>query len=67
MKACNYTSTLIKMANDNGFTSVCSTGTKVVRMYLCHSCKGKTMLKIRKNDEPKVAHYVCKCGYCKKL
>ncbi len=60
-----YTSDVIKKAASKGFVALCGKGKKSVRFYICHQCKGVTMLKVR--NAAKETWYACKCGYRKKL
>lgn len=57
-----YTSDVIKKAVSMGYKAGTVSGKKVVRMYICHSCRGKSMVKFY-NGPLRVN--ACKCGYRK--
>jgi len=59
-----YTGELIKEAVAKGFSPGLVSGKKIVRLYICHKCKGRTMFKAY---GPKSKVNVCRCGYRKKF
>ena len=57
-----YTSDVIKNAVAAGFKVDLISGQKIVRLYICHKCKGKTMIKARRDSW---RYNACRCGYRK--
>ena len=57
-----WTSDVIQSAVANGFKLGLVSGKRIVRLYICHSCKAKTMVKAYKG---KNRYNACKCGYRK--
>jgi len=58
------TSGVIQAAIASGFKPFLKTGKKVVRLYLCHACKGEHMIKV---SNGKSRWNACKCGYRSKF
>lgn len=59
-----YTSDLIKKAVDAKFRPGTVSGQKIVRLYICHSCKQKSMMKFYDGTR---RFNACKCGYRKEF
>ena len=59
-----FTEDIIKKGIEAGFTPQLVSGKKEVRLYICHHCKRKSMVKMK---GPEYACYACKCGYRKKI
>ncbi len=59
-----YTSDLIKNAVATGYKPGLITGKKLVRLYICHKCRCKTMVKFYMG---KLKYNACKCGYRKRF
>lgn len=57
-----YTSDVIKNAVNSGFKVGLVSGKKIVRLYICHKCKCKSMIKAYRKDWK---YNACKCGYRK--
>ena len=56
-----YTGDVIAAAHKVGYSVVQQTGKKIVRLFLCHACKEKSMIKAYMKG--KAAWYACKCGF----
>ena len=59
-----YTSDVIKWAISVGLRPGLVSGKKLVRLYLCHKCKHKSMIKAY---GPSRKINACKCGYRKEF
>ena len=59
-----YTSDVITRAIDAGFRPGLVSGKKIVRLYICHSCKEKAMAKFYNVT---LRFNACKCGYRQKF
>lgn len=59
-----YTSDVIKNAIAAGYRAGLVSGKKIVRLYICHSCKEKSMVKFHNGAR---GFYACKCGYRKEF
>jgi hypothetical protein len=59
-----YNSDIIKNAVAAGYRAGLVSGKKVIRMYICHTCKGKTMMKFYNGT---LRFNACKCGYRQKF
>lgn len=57
-----YTSDVIKGAVAAGYRVGLVSGKKIVRLYLCHKCKQKSMVKAYNGTK---RYNACKCGYRK--
>jgi len=57
-----YTSDMIQKFVAAGYTAGLVSGQKVVRLYICHKCKRKSMVKFYGGDR---RYNACKCGYRK--
>lgn len=59
-----FTSNVIKNAVAAGYKVGLVSGQKIVRLYICHKCKKKTMIKAYGDKK----HYnACRCGYRKQF
>ena len=59
-----YTSNVIQAAIEKGFRPALVSGKRIVRLYICHACKKKTMFKAYGKDRNFNA---CMCGYRKEF
>lgn len=59
-----YTSDVIKAAVAKGFRPGLVSGQKIVRLYICHKCKDKSMIKAYDGTR---RFNACKCGYRKEF
>ena len=57
-----FTSNVIKNAVAAGYKVGLVSGQKIVRLYICHKCKKKTMIKAYNGTK---RYNACKCGYRK--
>ena len=61
-KSMTFTSDVIKLYVAQGFKPHLVSGRKIVRLYICHQCKKKTMVKMYKDNR---RYNACRCGYHK--
>ena len=59
-----YTSDLIKNAISAGYRPGLVSGKKIVRLYICHKCKKKSMVKFYDGT---TRFNACGCGYRQKF
>ena len=59
-----YTSDIITKAIDAGFRPGLISGKKLVRLYICHLCKEKSMAKFYDGTR---RFNACRCGYRKEF
>jgi len=59
-----FTSDVIKNAAAAGYRAGMVSGKKIVRLYICHSCKEKSMVKFSNGT---TRFKACKCGYRQKF
>lgn len=59
-----YTSDVIQNAINAGYRPGLISGKKVVRLYICHSCKKKSMAKFYNGT---TRFNACRCGYRQKF
>lgn len=57
-----YTSDVIQNAVAAGYKVGLVSGKRIVRLYICHKCKCKSMIKAYGAE---VRYNACKCGYRK--
>ena len=59
-----YTSDVIRNAINAGYRAGLVSGKKIVRLYICHSCKAKSMIKFYNGT---TRFNACRCGYRQKF
>ena len=59
-----FTSDIIKNATAAGYRAGMVSGKKIVRLYICHKCKEKSMVKLYNGT---TRFNACKCGYRQKF
>jgi hypothetical protein len=59
-----YVSDVIKNAIAAGYRAGQVSGMDIVRLYICHACKGRTMMKFYNGT---LRFNACKCGYRQKF
>ena len=59
-----YTSDVITKAIAAGYRAGLVSGKKIIRLYICHSCKVKSMMKFYNGT---LRFNACKCGYRQKF
>lgn len=59
-----FTSDIIKNATAAGYRAGMVSGKKIVRLYICHKCKEKSMVKFYNGT---TRFNACKCGYRQKF